>query len=136
VNVRERPHAVHGSIGDAWPMHVLIVDDDADFRRIARELLVEGGIEVVGEVADGAAAIEAVRDLQPSVVLLDIQLLDVDGFAVARRIASQQPAPVVVLTSVRDISAYRRRVALSPAVGFIAKGAFSAAALAALVRGP
>jgi len=61
---------------------LLIVDDHPGFRSLARRLLEAGGFEVVGEAADGHAAIAAARTLRPDVVLLDIQLPDIDGFEV------------------------------------------------------
>jgi CheY-like chemotaxis protein len=62
---------------------LLIVDDHSGFRSLARRLLTAGGFEVVGEAADGHAAITATHTLRPDVVLLDIQLPDIDGFEVA-----------------------------------------------------
>ena len=112
---------------------VLIVDDHAPFRTLARALLQLEGFEVVGEAADARSALDAVRRLQPSVVLLDIQLPDLDGFEVARRLAQAGDPAAIVLVSSRDLSAYRRRLAESPARGFIAKSDLSGAAVAALV---
>jgi DNA-binding NarL/FixJ family response regulator len=112
---------------------VLIVDDHPPFRALARVLLQLAGFIVVGDVGDGAAAIDASERLRPDVVLLDIQLPDTDGFAVARVLADQQDPPVVVLTSSRDSTAYRRRLTASPARGFIPKADLSGAALAALI---
>ena len=83
--------------------------------------------------ADALSALDAVGRLRPSVVVLDIQLPDLDGFEVARRLAQAGDPPAIVLVSSRDSSAYRRRIAESPARGFIAKGDLSGAAVAALV---
>jgi DNA-binding NarL/FixJ family response regulator len=112
---------------------VLIVDDHPGFRSAARALLEADGFEVVGEAADGASALAAAERLRPGLVLLDIQLPDLDGFAVAERLASWQPAPAVVLVSSRTASSYRRRLADSPALGFVAKSELSGAALSALL---
>ena len=112
---------------------VLIVDDHAPFRALARALLQLEGFEVVGEAADGQSALDAVARLRPSVVVLDVQLPDLDGFEVARRLALAGDPPVIVLVSTRDSSAYRRRLADSPARGFIPKSDLSGAAVAALV---
>ena len=109
---------------------VLIVDDHASFRSSARALLEAGGFDVVGEAADGRSALSAVQRLRPAVVLLDVQLPDLDGFAVAERLAE---VTAVVLISSRDASAYRRRLAGSPARGFLAKSELSGPALAALI---
>jgi DNA-binding NarL/FixJ family response regulator len=76
---------------------VLIVDDHAAFRASARALLQAEGFDVVGEAADGAGAVEAVAVLRPEVVLLDIQLPDLDGLAVAEQLARVPEAPAVGL---------------------------------------
>jgi CheY-like chemotaxis protein len=112
---------------------VLIVDDHEDFRRSATALLDAEGFEVVAAVADGNAVIEAVARHRPDVVLLDVQLPDVDGFAVAERLARTDDPPLVVLISSRDASAYGPRIDNTPARGFLAKRELSGASLAALV---
>jgi DNA-binding NarL/FixJ family response regulator len=126
-----------GALGpcDHQPMAktVLIVDDHAPFRALARAMLQLDGFEVVGEAGDARSALDAVRRLRPNVVLLDIQLPDLDGFEVARRLAQAGDPPAIVLVSSRDRSAYRRRLAESAARGFIAKSDLSGAAVAALV---
>ncbi len=114
---------------------VLIVDDHADFRLVARRVLVAAGFEVVGEAQDGASALVAARAVKPGLVLLDIQLPDVDGFVVCEQLAVQDAAPVVVLTSSRPESTYRRRLAGSSARGFIAKAELSGPAVAAFADG-
>jgi len=108
---------------------VLIVDDHAAFRSAARGLLEAGGFAVVGEAADGAAALEATADLRPAIVLLDVCLPDLDGFAVAARLVRGDDPPAVVLTSSRDPSTFRRRLAAQPALTFIPKSELSATAL-------
>ena len=112
---------------------VLIVDDHAGFRSVARALLEAEGFDVVGEAEDGASAIAAVIRHRPHIVLLDIQLPDMDGFEVAERLSRAVDAPAVVLVSTRDISAYRRRLAGSSARGFIPKSQLSGNALSSLV---
>jgi DNA-binding NarL/FixJ family response regulator len=112
---------------------VLIVDDHADFRRTVRALLEADGFEVVGEAADGRSAIAEANRLRPRLVLLDIQLPDLDGFQVAALLGDVTDPPAVVLTSSRNASSYRRRLAQSPGLGFIPKSKLSGKALAALV---
>ena len=85
---------------------VLIVDDHASFRRLARRLLEGAGYSVVGEASDGASTLAAVADLRPDVVLLDVLLPDASGFAVADRIAAEPEHPVVLLTSSRSAADY------------------------------
>jgi DNA-binding NarL/FixJ family response regulator len=111
---------------------VLIVDDHAEFRRLARQLLEAEGFEVVGEATDGGSALAEVARLRPALVLLDVQLPDLDGFEVAARLADRADPPAVVLTSSRSISSYRRRLAESDVRGFIAKDELSGEALTAL----
>ena len=113
---------------------VLIVDDHAHFRAQARRLLEAEGYEVVGEAPDGASALAAVSELRPAIVLLDVQLPDVDGFAVTRRLAAADKPPAVILISSRARSAYRRRLVDTPARGFLAKSELSGPALAALLE--
>jgi DNA-binding NarL/FixJ family response regulator len=112
---------------------VLIVDDHAAFRASARALLQAEGFDVVGEAADGAGAVEAVALLRPEIVLLDVQLPDLDGLAVAEQLAAVPDAPAVVLISSRDAAAYGSRLRTTPARGFIPKSGLSGEALAALV---
>jgi DNA-binding NarL/FixJ family response regulator len=112
---------------------LLIVDDHAGFRAFARALLEAENFDVVGEAEDAASALAAASRLRPQVVVLDIQLPDRDGFRVAEQLAQMADPPAVVLTSTRDISTYRRRLATSPVRGFIPKSELSGHALLALV---
>jgi len=113
---------------------VLVVDDHAPFRRLARALLAAEGFDVIGESSDAAGAIEAARRLRPDLVLLDVRLPDEDGFEVAEKLMDGLvPAPVVVLCSTREASSYRSRIATTRAAGFIAKRDLTGAALRAFV---
>ncbi len=80
---------------------VLIVDDHDAFRALARRILEADGFEVVGEAADGASGVDAALALQPQIVLLDVQLPDIDGFAVAELLALAGSQCDVVMTSTR-----------------------------------
>src|SRR5436305_14972853 len=113
---------------------VLIVDDHPRFRASARYMLEADGYEVVGEAADGTSAIDATRELQPDLVLLDIRLPDVDGFQVAERLAANGATPAIVLTSSRDRSDFGSEIDASPAHGFIPKSELSAEAITLLIR--
>jgi DNA-binding NarL/FixJ family response regulator len=112
---------------------VLVVDDHEAFRESVSALLEAEGFAVVGEAADGAAAIAEVERLRPEVVLMDIQLPDLDGFTVAERLAAAPDPPAIVFISSRDAAAYGPRLEEAAARGFIAKRELSGAALAALV---
>ena len=112
---------------------VLIVDDHPSFRASARMLLEAEGFEVVGEAPDGLTAIKAVHELQPQMVLLDVQLPDIDGFEVAARITANGSAPAVVLTSSRDFADLGPLGDSAQVRGFIPKSELSGAALEALL---
>ena len=116
----------------AW--RVLVVDDHASFRRCASELLVAEGFDVVGEAEDGASAVALAARLKPELVLLDIQLPDTDGFAVAERLLAGHPGLQVVLVSSRDRSAYGPLIEASGAVGFISKAELTGEALERLLE--
>jgi DNA-binding NarL/FixJ family response regulator len=79
---------------------VLVVDDDPEFRELAGRLLVAIGMTVVGEAGSVAAAREAAARLEPSAVLVDIELPDGDGITLARELAALPWHPRVVLTSI------------------------------------
>ncbi len=79
----------------------LVVDDHPTFRRMARRLLTAAGYQVVGEAADAASAVRAVRLSRPAFVLLDVLLPDGSGIDVAEQIDGID-APVVLLTSSRS----------------------------------
>ena len=113
---------------------VLIVDDHPSFRAIARAVLADGGYAVVGEAADARSALAAVRELRPDCVLLDLQLGDVDGFAVAEALAGERDAPAVVLTSGRDRRDLEPMIRASAARGFIPKERLSPSALREFLR--
>jgi DNA-binding NarL/FixJ family response regulator len=111
---------------------VLIVDDHAEFRRLARALLERGGFEVVAEASDGRTTFQAVDAQQPEIVLLDVQLPDCNGFDVARALCDREDPPAVVMISSRDASDFGRRLERSGARGFISKSRLTGSALAAL----
>ena len=111
------------------PCTVLIVDDHPGFRTRARALLVGAGYQVVGEAPDGESAVSVAMDLAPDVVLLDVQLPDITGFEVVRRLRNEANPPAVVLISSREASDYGSRIVRSGAVGFISKSDLSAQAL-------
>lgn len=112
---------------------VLVVDDHAGFRAMARAVLSVGGFRVVGEAATGAQALAAVADLAPDVVLLDVQLPDIDGFAVSQALADTGCAARVVLCSVRGVEDYGVRADTCGAAGFLNKAALTPAALSRIL---
>jgi two-component system nitrate/nitrite response regulator NarL len=84
---------------------VLVVDDDPEFRKLAERLLNADGLTVVGEADSVAAGRAAATRLQPSAILVDVELPDGDGVTLARELAALPWQPRVVLTSInRDIT--------------------------------
>jgi DNA-binding NarL/FixJ family response regulator len=112
---------------------VLIVDDHPGFRVSARLILEAAGWQVVGEAADGTAALAAAATLRPEVVLVDVNLPDADGFEVAARLTGGPAPPEVVVVSSRDDAVYGPLAADSGARGFLPKDCLSTSALAAML---
>lgn len=135
--MRDSPHATPCSdVHDRRVKpRILLVDDHPPFVSAASSLLVAAGWDVVGWAGDGAAALAAVEQLRPEVVLLDVQLPDLDGFDVARALAALDDPPSVVLVSVRAASDYGEAVGRSGVRGFIEKSSFSVRALGDLLAG-
>ncbi len=96
---------------------VLLVDDHAMVRTgIAALLSVTDDLEVVGQAADGAAALTAVRECKPDVILMDLSMPGVDGVEATRQIlADHADVRIVVLTSFSD----RDRVSDALAAGAV-----------------
>jgi DNA-binding NarL/FixJ family response regulator len=109
---------------------VLIVDDQASFRGVARQLLEWRGYEVAGEAGDAAQAIDCAERLAPDAVLLDVGLGEDSGFDVCSALVRARPALAVLLVS----DAYTHVdgcVAASGARGFALKSRLAAIDLAA-----
>jgi DNA-binding NarL/FixJ family response regulator len=116
-------------------LRILIVDDDQRFRHAARALLEAQGFDVVGEAEDGEEALAASADLDPEVVLLDVNLPDADGLDVAERLVTKDGAPQIVLTSTRDASDFGLEFLRSRGIrGFVPKDELSAGRIAELCR--
>jgi len=116
-------------------MTVLIVDDHQGFRGAARRLLEAQGFVVLGEAGDAAGGLQAARDLQPDVVLLDVMLPDGDGLIVADQMSALPKPPMVVLTSSRRRRDFGPRLDRCSARGFLHKGDLSGDVLASLTGG-
>lgn len=117
-------------------MRVLVVDDSVGFRRLARRVLGCEGFEVVGEAADGLAGLAAVARLRPDVLLLDVSLPDIDGFAVLGRLRQRGDHTPVVLISTRAAGDYGTLLNGCGARGFVPKGELSGARLQAVLGSP
>jgi CheY-like chemotaxis protein len=111
------------------------VDDDPIFRKLARRLLVECGLTVVGEADSAATGLSTATELEPSAVLVDVGLPDRDGFTLARELAALPRRPRVVLTSVEADVGHEDVVRRSGAVTFVHKADLPNAPLARLLGG-
>lgn len=100
---------------------VVIADDQAYVRIGFRMILTSGGIEVVGEAADGAEAVAAVRDLKPDVVLMDIRMPTMDGLEATRRIVRESPDCRVLMLTTFDLDRYVYDALAAGASGFLLK---------------
>ncbi|MDQ3916272.1 MAG: response regulator [Actinomycetota bacterium] len=99
---------------------VLIAEDEAIIRLDLKEMLEEEGLAVVGEAADGEAAVRMARDVAPDLVIMDIKMPGMDGLAAAEKIVEDDLAAVLILTafSQRDLV---QRAADAGAMGYLVK---------------
>jgi len=103
-------------------IRVLIVDDVSETRENVRKLLqFESDVDVVGVARTGKEAIQLSQDLNPDVVLMDINMPDMDGIAATEAIRSKQPVVQVVILSVQGDQNYMRRAMLAGARDFLTK---------------
>jgi two-component system KDP operon response regulator KdpE len=89
------------------PTHILVVDDEEQILRALRRALVARGYEVA-TAADGQGALARVEEVIPDLVVLDLNLPDIDGLEVCRRIRSWSQVPILIL-SVREDEAGKVR---------------------------
>jgi CheY-like chemotaxis protein len=115
------------------PIRVVIVDDNPEFLDSARRLLEHQGARVVGVASTNADALRSVRDLQPDVALVDVNLGEESGFDVAEalhEIDGAATAPVILISTHAEPD-LADMIETSPAIGFLAKSALSASAITA-----
>jgi CheY-like chemotaxis protein len=114
-------------------VRVLIADDHASFRDVARVLLERRGFAVVGEATGAAACLEAAERLAPQAVLLDVRLGDGDGFEVCRALTRDDPRRAVLLVSADDRREAPARAHDCGARGFVLKSLLATADLVTLL---
>jgi pilus assembly protein CpaE len=117
-------------------VRVLIVDDVADTRENVRKLLqFESDIEVVGAARTGQEGIQLSEELDPDVVLMDINMPDIDGIAATETIHQRSPQIQVVILSVQGDQNYMRRAMLAGARDFLTKPPMGDELISAVRRG-
>lgn len=115
-------------------IRILLADDHAAIRTGLRLMLeAAGDIEVVGEAADGAAAVANTRALRPDVVLMDLRMPGTDGITATGQIVAEELAQVLVLTTY-DLDEYVMGALRAGAVGFLLKTVEEAALVDAVRR--
>lgn len=120
------------------PFEVLIVDDQTYFCSLARDILSKCScFQVVGETYDAQEAMALIAQLQPDVILMDVEMEGINGLEATHLIRSRFPRVRVVLMSVYDEKEYSRLAMRMGALAFIPKKDFSAPMLAQLLnQGP
>ena len=113
---------------------VLIVDDDGTFRRAAAELLTGRGYLVVGQASTAEEALALAVQLEPDAVLLDVNLPDGDGVAVATELCARSHRPRVLLISTDPDAVSTRETESCGAIGFAAKAGLATADLDRYLR--
>ena len=117
-------------------VRVLIVDDVADTRENVRKLLqFESDIDVVGAARSGAEGIQLTQELDPDVVLMDINMPDMDGISATEVIRQKMPHTQVVILSVQGDQNYMRRAMLAGARDFLTKPPMGDELVSAVRRG-
>ena len=115
------------------PLRVLIIDDYAPFRSLARELMERRGFEVVGEADRASSGRESCRAGRARCLLLDVRLPDGNGFEVCRALTGANPSLKVLIVSAD--AHHPHDANKSGAVGFLPKSRLPAADLVDLLRG-
>jgi CheY-like chemotaxis protein len=121
----------------ANPIRVVIVDDNPEFLDSASRLLEHQGVRVVGVASTNADALRCVKELRPDVTLVDVNLAEESGFDVAEalhKIDGGAAAPVILISTHAEPD-LTDMIETSPAIGFVAKSALSAAAITAALAG-
>jgi len=119
----------------AGVIRVLIVDDDPLVRTgLTMVLGADEGIEVVGEAANGADAVETARRLQPDIVLMDIRMPGMDGLTATEAIRARAGGPPVIVLTTFDTDEHIVRALRAGATGFLLKDTPPAEILASIRR--
>jgi len=99
---------------------VIVVDDEVDVANTISDQLESIGMKVVGVANDAASALELVREKDPSIVILDIRMPDMDGIELAGKINGEEPRPILFLSAYSD-DEYIRRASESGVMTYLVK---------------
>jgi response regulator NasT len=91
-------------------VRVLICEDETIIRLDLRAICERAGLEVVGEARDGVEALRLAAELEPDVVVMDVQMPKLDGIEAARQLLAERPVPIVVVTAFPQEELVRRAV--------------------------
>ena len=115
-------------------LRCVIVDDSPRFLDIARRLLEQQGITVVGTASNTADAVRSATELQPDVILVDVELGPESGFDLAERLHDEAHPAAVILISTHAEQDLAELISGSPAVGFVSKSDLSFDAIRDVLR--
>jgi len=106
---------------------IVLVDDHPIVRQGLRTLLEQdGGCQVIGEATDGLTAVDLITRLRPDIAVLDVQLPDLDGLEVARRVGSGSPETRVIMLSMHNDEPYVIDALRHGALAYVLKGSATA----------
>lgn len=101
---------------------ILIVDDEKSVRQGLRLLLeLEQGITLLGEARDGFEAIKLNRELQPDLIIMDLNMPGLDGLNATKKLLQEQPWRKVIVLSIQDDVQTQNEIKEAGAIGFVAK---------------
>lgn len=116
------------------PLEFVIADDTLSYRRILRQIVLSHpGWLVVGEAADGVEALRLVATYHPHIVLLDVNMPQLNGIEVTRRIKRIAPQTHILVFSGYDDEEFRRESLLAGATFFLRKEELDAEELTAML---
>ena len=103
------------------PTRIVLADDEVIIRMDLKEMLTSLGYVVVGEAGDGRTAVNVAREVRPDLVIMDVQMPDLDGIAAAEEMATEQIAPVLLLTAYSQPELVERARETAAIVGYLVK---------------
>jgi DNA-binding NarL/FixJ family response regulator len=107
--------------GDERPLRVVVADDHPFYRRGLARALEEAGIEVIGDAPNGEAAVGAVQETAPDVIVMDLEMPGLSGLEATRRVAERAPSTRVLVASVSAQEGDVSEAILAGAGGYVLK---------------